>query len=80
MLHVCRNKKPDCLAEVLTHFRDIVDEGGSSDIKPSSICVVGDRLLTDVVFANRYGMCSVLVKPLSHVKDHPVAVFFRYEF
>ena len=40
-------------------------------------CCSGDRLLTDVVFANRYGMLSVLVAPLSHTQDHPVAVVLR---
>jgi predicted HAD superfamily phosphohydrolase YqeG len=39
---------------------------------------IGDRLLTDVVFANRYGMQSVLVAPLSYTRDHPVAVVLRY--
>ena len=39
---------------------------------------VGDRVLTDVVFGNQYGMLSVLVEPLSLVKDHPVAVIIRY--
>lgn len=37
----------------------------------------GDRLLTDVVFANRFGMVSVLVAPLNHYRDHPVAVVLR---
>jgi hypothetical protein len=31
-----------------------------------------------VVFANRYGMVSVLVAPLSFTRDHPVAVVLRY--
>lgn len=39
--------------------------------------IVGDRLLTDVVFANQNKMHSVLVKPLSNTKDHPVAVVLR---
>ena len=38
----------------------------------------GDRLLTDVVFANRYDMVSVLVAPIDHYRDHPVAVVLRY--
>jgi ribonucleotide monophosphatase NagD (HAD superfamily) len=38
----------------------------------------GDRLLTDIVFANQYGMYSVLVRPLNHYKDHPVAVIIRF--
>jgi predicted HAD superfamily phosphohydrolase YqeG len=39
---------------------------------------IGDRLLTDVVFANVNGMKSVLVGPLSYVRDHPAAIFIRY--
>ena len=42
------------------------------------ILLVGDRLLTDVAFANKYGMLSVFVAPLSYTKDHPVAVVLRY--
>ena len=38
---------------------------------------VGDRLLTDVVFANQNNMISILVDPLSEVIDHPVAIVFR---
>lgn len=35
-------------------------------------------MLTDVVFANQNDMVSVLVAPLSLVKDHPVAVLIRW--
>ena len=38
---------------------------------------IGDRLLTDVVFGNMHGMFTVLVAPLSHFKDHPVASLIR---
>jgi predicted HAD superfamily phosphohydrolase YqeG len=38
---------------------------------------VGDRVLTDVVFANQAGMLSVLVRPLSRLRDHPVAIVMR---
>lgn len=37
----------------------------------------GDRLMTDIVFANQYGMKSVLVEPLTYVRDHPAAVVIR---
>lgn len=39
----------------------------------------GDRVLTDVMFANQYGMLSVLVAPLSIKTDHPIAVIIRSE-
>jgi hypothetical protein len=38
---------------------------------------VGDRVLTDVLFANSHGMVSILVDPLSVWHDHPVAVVLR---
>lgn len=44
--------------QVLDHFKDV--EG----LKPENICVVGDRVLTDIVFGNLHGMTTVLVKPL----------------
>lgn len=63
------HKKPKCLDEVLAHF------GGS--ISPGQICMVGDRLLTDVMFGNMHGMITVLVSPLSIKRDHFVAVLIR---
>lgn len=37
----------------------------------------GDRVLTDVVFANQNRMLSVLVQPISFIRDHPIAVILR---
>ena len=34
--------------------------------------------MTDVVFANQNRMVSVLVNPISNIRDHPVAVILRY--
>jgi len=65
-------KKPACLREVLAHFEHLTPE-----LKASEICIVGDRVLTDVLFANLNGMLSVLVKPLSIRTDHPIAVVIR---
>ena len=48
-------KKPGGLHEVLEHF---------ALENPAEICVVGDRLLTDVVFGNLHGMLSVHCLPL----------------
>lgn len=48
-------KKPGGLPEVLEHFK--VED-------PASLCMVGDRLLTDVVFGNLYGMLTVHTLPL----------------
>lgn len=48
-------KKPGGLQEVLQHFQ-LED--------PAAVCVVGDRLLTDVVFGNLYGLLTVHTLPL----------------
>lgn len=48
-------KKPGGLAEVLNHF-SIED--------PAALCMVGDRLLTDVVFGNLHGMLTIHTLPL----------------
>lgn len=64
-------KKPACLPEVLNHFSHV------PNLQPREICVIGDRLLTDVLFANLNGMTSVLVAPISTRGDHPVAVVIR---
>lgn len=76
-LHVIRHtqKKPDCLDEVLLHFHDV---RGGVHVSPREICLVGDRLLTDVLFANYHGLYSVLVDPLNKWDDHPMAFIFRF--
>lgn len=53
-------KKPGGLQEVLTHF-------GLTD--PATICVVGDRLLTDIVFGNLHGMLTVHTMPFADVES-----------
>jgi phosphatidylglycerophosphatase GEP4 len=52
-------KKPGGLPEVLAHFQ-LTD--------PATICVIGDRLLTDIVFGNLHGMLTVHTLPFP--KDH----------
>jgi len=64
-------KKPGCINEVLLHF-------SKKNIKNEEICMIGDRLLTDILFGNQNGMKTVLVKPLSIINDHPVAVIIRW--
>jgi phosphatidylglycerophosphatase GEP4 len=53
-------KKPGGLPEVLAHF-------GLDD--PAKICVVGDRLLTDIVFGNLHGMLTVHTQPFPSQED-----------
>ncbi|KAL3940356.1 MAG: hypothetical protein SGARI_000996 [Bacillariaceae sp.] len=54
-------KKPGGLNEVLSHFK-IED--------PAALCMVGDRLLTDIVFGNLYGMLTVHTLPLCRGADN----------
>lgn len=54
-------KKPGGLDEVLSHFR-------MED--PAALCMVGDRLLTDVVFGNLYGMLTIHTLPLCRGVDN----------
>eukprot|EP00980_Cylindrotheca_fusiformis_P028662 scaffold22634_cov123-Cylindrotheca_fusiformis.AAC.9 len=54
-------KKPGGLDEVLKHF-EVED--------PAELCMVGDRLLTDIVFGNLYGMLTVHTLPLCSGEDN----------
>jgi len=51
-------KKPGGMEEVLRHFE------GSGVQDGSELCVVGDRLLTDIVFGSLHGMLTVHCLPL----------------
>mmetsp|Transcript_16104 Transcript_16104/g.20431 ORF Transcript_16104/g.20431 Transcript_16104/m.20431 type:complete len:250 (+) Transcript_16104:127-876(+) len=68
-------KKPGGLDEVLDHFK------GQGVEDASELCMVGDRLLTDVVFGNLYGMLTVHCLPLcsgeDNAKDNKVASIVR---
>jgi phosphatidylglycerophosphatase GEP4 len=65
-----RQKKPEGLEDVLRYFGD--------DVEPSQLCVVGDRLLTDMVFGNLHGMLTVHTHPLTLVRDNKVAAVARW--
>jgi len=54
-------KKPGGLNEVLSHF-------GMDD--PAALCMIGDRLLTDVVFGNLHSMLTVHTLPLCTGKEN----------
>ena len=68
-----REKKPGGLDEVMRHFPNVND--------PSQLCMVGDRLLTDVVFGNLHGMLTVHILPLcsgeENKNDNTVAKIVR---
>lgn len=66
-------KKPGGIDEVMKHFPKVDD--------PSQLCMVGDRLLTDVVFGNLHGMLTVHTLPLcsgeENKNDNTVAKIIR---
>ncbi|KAL9181880.1 hypothetical protein ACHAXT_012223 [Thalassiosira profunda] len=66
-------KKPGGLDEVMQHFPNVKE--------PSELCMVGDRLLTDVVFGNLHGMLTVHILPLctgeENKNDNTVAKVVR---
>ena len=66
-------KKPGGLKEVMEHFDNVQDA--------SEICMVGDRLLTDIVFGNLYGMLTVHCLPLcsgnENKRDNKIANSIR---
>lgn len=48
-------KKPGGMEEVLKHFQLT---------EPATVCVIGDRILTDITFGNLYGLLTVHTLPL----------------
>lgn len=67
-VHVLRHckKKPACGKDILSHF---------GSIQGNKIAVIGDRLFTDVLMANLFGLKSILVDPLNQSMD-PLTVRF----
>ena len=63
-----KQKKPAVREDILRHF-------GTS--RPDTICVVGDRVLSDIVMGNQFGMFTVLVDPIDPSKDNFVVRLVR---
>ena len=81
-------KKPGGLQEVLNHFNhkkhdnsNSTSETTSQQLTPSQLCMVGDRLLTDIVFGNLHGMLTIHCLPLcsgaENQHDNTVAKIVR---
>lgn len=49
----------------------------TNEIHPESICIIGDRILTDIVFSNLHGMKSILVPPIDESVDPMVVRAIR---
>ena len=60
-------KKPAGLEETLAFFQ----------LEPCELAVVGDRLLTDVVFGNLHGMYTIHTQILTTNNDNKVAQLVR---
>jgi len=70
-----KSKKPGCGPEILAHFRA---QEGLADLRPEEVAVVGDRLATDAVMANRMGSYGVWVRE-GVVERQRKSVFARWE-
>jgi phosphatidylglycerophosphatase GEP4 len=72
-------KKPGGLGEVLSHFNGTVGTSppGNSAVCAEDCAIVGDRILTDVVFGNLCGMMTIHVEPLTLVGDNFMAKWMR---
>ena len=82
--------KPACGEEIMAHFRRQSAESyrdadekqgtrrnGRNVTKASQICVVGDRLFTDVVMANMMGARAIWIKN-GVVQDHGLVTRVEY--
>lgn len=67
-----KHKKPNVYTEIIDHFR----KQSQTTIKSEEICVVGDRLLVDVVMGKKFGFYTILVEPITY-KDNFVVFCVR---
>lgn len=68
-----RTKKPGAIPEVLEYFQRVA--GPETTYK--DICIIGDRLLTDVMWGNLAGMYTIHTQILTEVGDNKVAAVVR---
>ena len=59
-----QEKKPGGLDEVMEHFQPVLMGNNGN---PARLCMIGDRILTDVVFGNLYGMLTVHTQPVTNL-------------
>lgn len=64
-----KDKKPEGIDSVKQFF------GKDTDLE--SLCVVGDRLFTDVLMGNFHGMMTICTEELTSVGDNKMAKFIR---
>lgn len=62
-----KRKKPSCIKDVRKYF----------DCEPVDLVICGDRVFTDIVFGNRYGMLTILTDIFTEDGDNLAAVKAR---
>lgn len=86
------SKKPACAKAVYRYFNSDADistnadtcchqtppKEGIENIQMPDLCMVGDRLLTDILFGNMHGCRTVLVDPIDESRDIPVVRLIRF--
>lgn len=60
-------KKPGGIEAVTNYFHE----------EPHYLVAIGDRVLTDIVFGNRYGMLTILTAPFTEIGDNKAAAIVR---
>ncbi|PVU99818.1 hypothetical protein BB559_000389 [Furculomyces boomerangus] len=74
-------KKPCCGEELIAHFESKIDSkqiSSMNKIQNDQIAVIGDRLLTDIVFGNLYGFYTVYTRKVISLKnDNLFAKYIR---
>lgn len=66
-------KKPGAIPEVLDYFKKVA----GPETSERDLCIVGDRLLTDVMWGNGCGMLTVHTQILTAAGDNKVASVVR---
>lgn len=66
-------KKPGAIPEVLDYFKGVA----GAETTERDLCIVGDRLLTDVMWGNTCGMLTVHTQILTAVGDNKAASVVR---
>jgi phosphatidylglycerophosphatase GEP4 len=69
-----KTKKPGGIDEVMSHFSSTYTSSSNTNTStvthPSQVCMIGDRILTDIVFGNLYNMFTIHTAALPHVVNN----------
>jgi phosphatidylglycerophosphatase GEP4 len=67
-------KKPNVYSEIIKHFQD---HNNKMQINNNEICIIGDRLLVDIIMGKAFGFYTILVNPIIPTKDNFMVRFIR---